>query len=241
MFKYLNPKRFYFAVGKKKFWEFIVLAVFILFFYGPLLNMIMMAFANEYEPPHLLATEWGTYWWDFIFQQQSLKSSMVQSFLVAIITTVCSMVICIPAAFSLARFKYPGRKLFMLSFLLTNAFPKIGIFISIGVLFYKYNLMGTLAGVVIIHMITTMMFMVWLPSSAFRTVHPQQEEAHVTLLVGMGSITTMPVEMYGIIMDYPGQAGAVFGVLLMIPSAVLIFLMRKYIGPEAIAGGFKMK
>ncbi len=35
MFKYLNPKRFYFAVGKKKFWEFIVLAVFILFFYGP--------------------------------------------------------------------------------------------------------------------------------------------------------------------------------------------------------------
>lgn len=280
MFKYLNPKRFYFAVGKKKFWEFIVLAVFILFFYGPLLNMIMMAFANEYEPPHLLAIEWGTYWWDFIFQQQSLKSSMVQSFLVAIITTVCSMVICIPAAFSLARFKYPGRKLFMLSFLLTNAFPKIGIFISIGVLFYKYNLMGTLAGVVIIHMITTMMFMVWLPSSAFRTVHPQQEEAardvgagpirtffkvtlpmampgiavatlytflgsmeeaQGTLLVGMGRITTMPVEMYGIIMDYPGQAGAVFGVLLMIPSAVLIFLMRKYIGPEAIAGGFKMK
>ena len=261
MFKYLNPKRFYFAVGKKKFWEFIVLAVFILFFYGPLLNMIMMAFANEYEPPHLLATEWGTYWWDFIFQQNSLKSSMVQSFLVAIITTICSMIICIPAAFSLARFKYPGRKLFMLSFLLTNAFPKIGIFISIGVLFYKYNLMGTLAGVVIIHMITTMMFMVWLPSSAFRTVHPQQEEAardvgagpirtffkvtlpmampgiavatlytflgsmeeaQGTLLVGMGRITTMPVEMYGIIMDYPGQAGAVFGVLLMIPSAVMI-------------------
>lgn len=280
MFKYLNPKRFYFAVGKKKFWEFIVLAVFILFFYGPLLNMIMMAFANEYEPQHLLATEWGTYWWDFIFQQNSLKSSMVQSFLVAIITTICSMVICIPAAFSLARFKYPGRKLFMLSFLLTNAFPKIGIFISIGVLFYKYNLMGTLAGVVIIHMITTMMFMVWLPSSAFRTVHPQQEEAardvgagpirtffkvtlpmampgiavatlytflgsmeeaQGTLLVGMGRITTMPVEMYGIIMDYPGQAGAVFGVLLMIPSAVMIFLMRKYIGPDAIAGGFKMK
>ena len=259
MFKYLNTKRFYFAVGKKKFWEFIVLAVFILFFYGPLLNMIMMAFANEYEPPHLLATEWGTYWCCLLYKRQ---------------------VICIPAAFSLARFKYPGRKLFMLSFLLTNAFPKIGIFISIGVLFYKYNLMGTLAGVVIIHMITTMMFMVWLPSSAFRTVHPQQEEAardvgagpirtffkvtlpmampgiavatlytflgsmeeaQGTLLVGMGRITTMPVEMYGIIMDYPGQAGAVFGVLLMIPSAVLIFLMRKYIGPEAIAGGFKMK
>ena len=279
MFKYLNPKRFYFAVGKKKFWEFIVLAVFILFFYGPLLNMFMIAFANEYAPPHLLATEWGLKWWQFIFGQKSLVSSMVQSFVIAIITTVCSMILCIPAASSLARFKYPGSKLIMLSFLLTNAFPKIGIFTSIGVLFYKYNLMGTLVGVVIIHMINPMMFMVGLPSSAFRTVHPQQEEAardagagpirtffkvslpmampgiavatlytflgsmeeaQGTLLVGLAKIKTMPVEMYGIILDYPGQAGAVFGILLMIPALIMIIAMRKYIGPDAIAGGFKM-
>ena len=85
MFKYLNPKRFYFAVGKKKFWEFIVLAVFILFFYGPLLNMFMIAFANEYAPPHLLATEWGLKWWQFIFGQKSLVSSMVQSFVLSLI------------------------------------------------------------------------------------------------------------------------------------------------------------
>ena len=43
MFKMLNPKRFYHAVGKKKFLEFILLAVFILFFYGPLMNMLMLA------------------------------------------------------------------------------------------------------------------------------------------------------------------------------------------------------
>ncbi len=37
------------------------------------------------------------------------------------------------------------------------------------------------------------------------------------------------------------QIGAVFAILLIIPSALMIFLMRKYIGPEAISGGFKMK
>ena len=67
------------------------------------------------------------------------------------------------------------------------------------------------------------------------------EEAQGTLLVGLARIKTMPVEMYGIILDYPGQAGAVFAILLMIPAAVMIFAMKKYIGPEAIAGGFKMK
>ena len=276
----MNPKRFYYGVGKKKFWEFIVLAIFILFCYGPLINMIMMAFANVYEVPNVLPQEWGFKWWKFVFSQQSLISSIVQSLVIAVITTLCSMILCIPAAYSLARFKFPGRKAFMLSFLLTNAFPKLGIYTSIGILFYKYNLMGTMLGVVIIHMINSMMFMVWLPASAFRAVHRQQEEAardmgagpirtffkvtlpmaipgimvatlytflgsmeeaQGTLLVGLARIKTMPVEMYGIILDYPGQAGAVFAILLMIPAAIMIFAMRKYIGPEAIAGGFKMK
>ncbi|MGI5077514.1 ABC transporter permease [Treponema maltophilum] len=280
MFKYLNPKRFYFAVGRKRFIEFIIFAVFILFFYGPLLNMCMLAFADTYTVPAVFPQQWGIKWWKFIFGQQSLVSSIVQSFTVAAITTMCSMVLCIPAAYALARFKFPGRKIFMLSFLLTNAFPKLGIYTSIGILFYKYNLMGTLAGVVIIHMINSMMFMVWLPASAFRSVHRQQEEAardvgagplrtffsvtlpmampgiavatlytflgsmeeaQGTMLVGLGRIKTMPVEMYGVILDYPGQAGAVFALILIIPSLVLILAMRKYIGPAAIAGGFKMK
>lgn len=280
MFKMLNPRRFYHAVGKRKFWEFILLAVFILFFYGPMLNMGMLAFSNTYEAPAVFPQEWGLKWWKFVFEQDNLVSSIIQSFLIATITTVVSMILCIPAAYSLARFKYPGRRVFMLSFLLTNAFPKLGIYTSIAILFYRYNLMGTLMGVVIIHMINSMMFMVWLPSSAFRAVHRQQEEAardvgagpfrtfmkitfplampgiavatlytflgsmeeaQGTLLVGLARIKTMPVEMFGIIMDYPAQVGAVFAILLIIPSVVLIFAMRKYIGPEAIAGGFKMK
>lgn len=266
MFKMLNPRRFYHAVGKKKFLEFILLAVFILFFYGPLLNMLMLAFANEYNVPSVLPQEWGFKWWGYVFGQKSLVSSMI---------------FCIPAAYSLARFQYPGRKVFMLSFLLTNAFPKLGIYTSIAVLFYKYGLMGTYAGVIIIHMINSMMFMVWLPSSAFRNVHRQQEEAardagaspvrtffkvtlpmampgiavatlytflgsmeeaQGTMLVGLARIQTMPVAMYGIVLDSSAiQIGAVFAILLIIPSALLIFVMRKYIGPEAIAGGFKMK
>ncbi|MBQ6733700.1 MAG: ABC transporter permease subunit [Lachnospiraceae bacterium] len=281
MFKMLNPKRFYHAVGKHKFWEFIILAVFILFFYGPLCNMIMLAFADKYEVPNVLPQVWGIKWWQYIFQQKSLVTSMIQSFIIAIITSLLSMVICIPAAYSIARFKYPARKVFMFSFLLTNAFPKLGIYTSIAVLFYKYGLMGTYPGVIIIHLINSMMFMVWLPASAFRSVHRQQEEAardvgagpirtffkvtmpmampgisvatlytflasmeeaQGTMLVGMGRIQTMPVAMYGIILDSSAvQIGAVFAILLILPSVVMIFVMRKYIGPEAIAGGFKMK
>ena len=139
----LNPRRFYHAVGRRTFLEFIILSVFILFFYGPLLNMLMLAFANEYNVPHVLPDEWGFDWWAYVFGQDSLVSSMIQSFIVAIATTVISMIFCMPAVYSIARFKYRGRKIFMLSFLLTNAFPKLGIDTSIAVLFYRYGLMGT--------------------------------------------------------------------------------------------------
>ena len=108
MFKYLNPRRFYYAVGRKKFLEFILLAIFILFFYGPLMYMCIMAFGNTYEVPNILPQEWGFKWWEFVFSQQSLVSSIVQSLVIAVITTVCSMVLCIPAAYSLARFRFPG-------------------------------------------------------------------------------------------------------------------------------------
>ena len=53
VFKYLNPRRFYYAVGRKKFLEFILLAVFMLFFYGPLMYMCIMAFGNVYEVPKI--------------------------------------------------------------------------------------------------------------------------------------------------------------------------------------------
>ena len=69
MFKYLNPKRFYFAVGRKRFIEFIIFAVFILFFYGPLLNMCMLAFADTYTVPAVFPQQWGIKWWKFIFGQ----------------------------------------------------------------------------------------------------------------------------------------------------------------------------
>ena len=163
MFKMLNPRRFYHAVGKRRFWEFIVLAAFLLFFYGPMVNMFMLAFANKYDAPSVFPQAWGFKYWRFVFSQENLVSSIGQSFLIALITMVASMLICIPAAYSIARFKYPGRKAFMLSFLLTNAFPKLGIYTSIGILFYKYNLMGTLLGVVIIHMINSMRFIISQP------------------------------------------------------------------------------
>lgn len=273
LFKYLNLKRFYYAVGKKGFIEFIISIIFLLFFYAPLINAGMLAFANQYFYPDILPGEWGLKWWEFILGRDNLIQSIFNSFLIASLVTIVSLLICIPAAYALARFDFKFKESIMFSYLLTNAFPKMGLYVSIAIIFYKFNLMGSYLGVIIIHVINSIMYMVWLPMGAFRSIHKQQEEAardvgatplqtffnislpmaipgiavssiftflgsmdesQGTLLVGFPQVKTMATEMYAIIMDFPITAGAVFSLLLIIPSLIIIFIFRKYITADAI-------
>ncbi len=275
----VRPPQIRRALGKKRAGGLAILFAFMLFFYGPLLYMFILAFANSYNFPAIMPNEFGFMWWDYVFKQPNTLVSITNSFLFAVCSTALSFVICIPAAYALARFQFTGRKLVMFLFLLGNAFPKIGMYTSMGIIFYKVGLMGTFMGVLLIHMLGTMMQMIWLPAGAFRSVPRHLEEAARdagagplrtffkvtlpvawpgiavallyafigslgesvgTLFVGLPQWRTMMTEMYGVILDFPATAGAVFALLLIIPNFVLLLLMRKYIGAETMAKGFKM-
>lgn len=170
-------KKLYYALGKNKFWEYILFVVFLLFFYGPLMNMILLSFAEEYEYPDVVPRSFGIKWWKYILTKGQLVDSVITSLILAVVVTIISLAVCLPAAYAIARYQFRGRNLVRLSFLLTNAFPKMGIYTAMAVIFYKLNLIGTFAGVVLVHIVNTMMLMVWIPSGSFRTVHIQQEES----------------------------------------------------------------
>lgn len=272
-------KRLYYTLGKNKFWEYILLVVFLLFFYGPLVNMLLLSFAGQYEYPDLVPQSFGLKWWDYVFSKSQLVQSIGTSLILAVTVTAVSLAICLPAAYALARYQFKGRSAVRLSFLLTNAFPKMGIYTAMAVIFYKMDLMGSFLGVVLVHIVNTMMFMVWIPSGSFRTVHIQQEEsardvgasplrtffritlpmakpgiivaslytflgsmeeAQGSLLIGLPNVHTMPSELYGIIMSFPDTAGAVFSLVLLIPSIILLIVFRKYLSADALSNGLKM-
>lgn len=275
----MGPRSVVRSLGKKRAGGILILLVFMLFFYGPLIYMFMLAFANTYNFPSVLPTEWGFHWWNYVMGQPTVVEAIINSFLFAICSTLLALVICIPAAYVLARFKFRGRKIIMLLFLVGNAFPKIGMYTSIGIIYYRIGLMSTFLGVLLIHMLGTMMQMIWLPAGAFRSVPRHQEEAardagagpvrtffHVTLpiawpgiavaamyafigslgesvgtlMVGLPNFRTMMTEMYGVILDFPATAGAVFALIIVIPNLALLLLMRRYIGAETLSKGFKM-
>ncbi len=279
----MRLRAWYYAMGPKRLAEAIVLTVFILFFYGPLTNTLMIAFADRYmyaESRAFLPPAFSLKWWQFVLTQKNLVSAIALSFIVATVTTVGSLLICLPAAYAFARISFPLKALFQFSFLFANAFPRMGLYVSIAIIFFKLNLMGTFLGVFLIHLLGTLMYMTWIPAGAFRSVHAHQEEAardvgatpfqtfryitlplaapgilvacvftflqsmeeaQGTLLVGVPNFKTIPVVMYGVIYDYPSTAGAVFAVILVLPTIILLTLFRRFAGADALAAGFRQK
>ncbi len=65
------------------------------------------------------------------------------------------------------------------------------------------------------------------------------DEAQGTLIVGSPRITTMPVLMYTLVANYPEPVGAVFSILLSIPSLVLLLLARRFLIAGYLAAGFR--
>jgi putative spermidine/putrescine transport system permease protein len=174
---------------------------------------------------------------------------------------VCTTVLCLPAAYAFARFKFFGREVLLLAFLASNAFPKFGLYISILTLFYQINIMETFQGIVVIQMVETLLFMIWIPATAFQNIDRGLEEAALdagcskfgtflritlplaapaiavammlafvaaldesqgTLLVGLPHYKTMPLIMYDAVNSYSQPEGAVFALMLSIPSLLLL-------------------
>jgi putative spermidine/putrescine transport system permease protein len=254
---------------------FLALAAFIL---GPLLTLLVWAFAGSWLFPNLLP-EFSLKWWAYVLDNANVVKAIRMSFLSAPVATLASAVICIPAAYAFARLEFPGRRLLLLSFLSANAFPKIGLYISIATLFYRLNLMDTFIGVVLVQMINTLLFMIWIPTGTFRGINRTLEEAardagagplrtffqitlpiatpglivasmfaflaafdeaQGTLIVGTPNHMTMPVMMYTLVLSYPQPVGAVFSVLLSLPSLAFLIVAQRYLRAGYLAAGYSL-
>lgn len=152
----------------------VLLTVFIV---GPLVWLILSAFGSSWTFPHLLPDSWTLQWWSGVFAYPGLFHAIALSLEFAFAVTIICAVLCLPAAYAFARWDFPGRRFFLVSLFATNSFPAIGLYISMAGLFYWLHLMQTFLGVVVIQLIGTIVYMVWIPAASFAAVDPALEEA----------------------------------------------------------------
>jgi ABC-type spermidine/putrescine transport system permease subunit II len=156
----------------------LILGLFAFAIFGPLANLLLWAFAEQWYFPFKLPVVYGLKWWAQVFKPSSdAVASLGTSVAIALFTVVACLALAIPAGYALARLGLPWRGLIMLAFLLPQAFPSLAVYINVARIFYALGLNGTIAGVVLVHTVHGLVFAVWIATAAFAAVDRDLELA----------------------------------------------------------------
>jgi putative spermidine/putrescine transport system permease protein len=156
----------------------ILLAAFAFALIGPLANLALWSVAERWYTPYKLPVTYGTRYWEQVFRPTGdAMASLGTSVWIAVLTVVLALALSVPAGYALARLKLPMRALFMIVFLLPQAFPSVAIYINVARIFYNLGINGTVFGVVLVHAAHGLVYSVWIAAAAFAAVDRDLELA----------------------------------------------------------------
>jgi arabinogalactan oligomer/maltooligosaccharide transport system permease protein len=101
----------------------------------------------------------------------------LNSLLIAGATTIVGVVISCTAAYALSRFRFPGRKAGLTTFLVVQMFPATLLLIPLYVVLDRLGLLNSSVGLVLVYSTTSIPFCVWTLKGYFDTLPRELEEA----------------------------------------------------------------
>lgn len=156
----------------------LILATFVGF---PLLWMMISSIKPSAElfvnPPRLLPSEPTLLWYANLAKSADAISFFRISLIVGATTTVICLTLGTLAAYSLTRFEFPGKRVFLLGALLAYLFPAVVLFISVYMIINALGLTDTFLGLILCHCILTFPFALWMLKSFFDTIPREIDEA----------------------------------------------------------------
>lgn len=189
-----------------------LLALLAFAIFGPITNMLVWSVAETWYYPAKLPQSYGFSFWERVFRPQgNAMESLLNSVVIAVLTVIASLAVAIPAGLALGRGSLPWRSLFLLIFLLPQAFPSIAVHMNIARIFYGFGLNGTFLGVVLVHTIQGLVFSVWIATAAFSAVDRELEEAAANMGASPYTVfrsVTLPLALPGL------MASAIFVFLI---------------------------
>ena len=165
--------------------EAIMLILLCFFIFGPVTGLVLWSVALRWYWPHVLPQEVGLdYWLQALGLRKSLAIGAVSimdsfntSLVIALIAVAVVMVIATPVGYVLAKYNIPLKGAVLLLFLMPQAFPQQPVFVNLLLTFNKWGLAGTVPGVMLVHLLVSLVFAVWISSAAFKSIPPELEEA----------------------------------------------------------------
>ncbi|RMB61362.1 carbohydrate ABC transporter permease [Tessaracoccus antarcticus] len=161
--------------------QYLLLLAYLIFLGFPLLWLISAAFKSSAElnslRVNLIPTDWHLANFPEALAKQGLVRSGLNSTIVAVTTTILVIVVSIPAAYALARFKGKLRTLGVGWILTSQVFPVILIIIPLFIILKNLNLVDSLLGLILVYTTYTMPFALWMLQGYVAAIPKDLEEA----------------------------------------------------------------
>lgn len=115
-----------------------------------------------------------------VLDQQPFLRWMLNSAIVAGLTTVLGVFLACTAAYAFSRFQFPGRRAGMMSFLVSQMFPGTLLLVPIYIIITQWLGLGnSFIGLVLVYSVTAIPFCVWMMKGYFDTIPIEIEESAI--------------------------------------------------------------
>lgn len=134
---------------------------------APLLLFIVYGFSTRWFFPQPFPVEWTMTTFQRAMNDSRTLSSMMQGMWISFLVSILSLTLALPAARVLGLRKFRGRQLVWLMLFLPTVIPPLAIGMGLNILFLRLGLAGTVAGVVLAHIVLTLPYTIFTLSSSF--------------------------------------------------------------------------
>ena len=198
-------------------------AVLLVWLILPLVPLAIWSFARGWRFPDILPQDWTLQAWTYALSDTSgVLGSLGLSVWIATATTVISILIGVPAGRALGLYQFRGKGLVELVILAPIIVPGIAAALGIHAVFIGLGLTNTVTGVVLVHLVPTLPYMVLVMAGIFANYDPAFEQQARSL--GASPLqafwhVTLPLILPGIIV------GSLFAFLVSWGQYVLTLLI----------------
>lgn len=155
----------------------IIIYTFIFFVVFPIIILFIWSFTKNWSWPYVLPKNLGLRGFKYVLDPTGAPLKVLcRSVLIAVLVTVITILISIPAAKALGIYQFKGKNLIKLIILLPIIIPPVSIALGIHVAFIKLNIANTVIGVVIIHLIPCIPYAVTILTDVFELIGNSMEQ-----------------------------------------------------------------
>src|SRR4051812_22263432 len=147
----------------------------------PVIWALLTSFKSERDvlayPPAWIFTPTLANYREVLFGASSILPNIGSSLIVSTSATLLTVLFAIPAAYALARLRYPAKRASGFYVLATQMLPPVGLIIPYYLVLQKIGGLDTYGGLILIDLTFSLPFAIWLMVSYFEDVPFEMEEA----------------------------------------------------------------